>query len=860
MLSGYLKPQPPDVSAEFFQPHLQMVVWISARMTISMKPSLHKSKFIVEESEIDTVLSPHSFTRGVQGDKPSGKHQIIVKNQKQLEVDLALGYQSFHEEQPPRSSNGEKTQGTQLSFGKRLKTHVPVGSMKNHRQFNTVELGKTSQSSKVPLIFKELSSQGSTASEQKIGDGNHLPKGILGGQARTKTDSIIVSHKRQKIIENQKQQEDDWARGFQSLRRNFPKQTPRLYNAEKVHRRYQPTGPNIKIPGPLITIDNAETGIGRPSSKCPLISEISSSEASTSHMKNESEGMCTPNPYTVNQAGSGTKEDQMAGSDQCKKMRENKKQKKVNVDLGHQSINKVFPKQSDSYDGERMYSRYKSIGSTVKTPAPDGTMKNQELTRSKPATAGISPQASEVSRYKASTSHTQRMNDGKCVPKQIPLKQTMAEQNLRIGTKEYSPGFSPDLLQKTSKCLKNIAPHDKEDQDQYVSKGKEQLTSIPKLKPTSAQMIKGIDIQRFYLHTPDKMCSSAALYYTLDLIKTMKIKYQIPHQTTTYPPWEEGRQINNDRSSFLEPNFSFLSQFLNSYKTYRRYPSIIVATKNEVTSDKLSSNNNNSERYRVIQQLSEKDKHIEVSTINMNLENLDQVLPSLTQEESDDELKQGDRELSVATDFRAFSVVNTPKHPNSPSQSERTTTPDRFQSLAPEGGSDNLVRKQKGDFVYWVRRSDSIEIEVKTMLREYLSERNRELKGKSKAKVSEHESEDENEQHESKMNHLVLTTLLEDMNQKLYDSLYTNMSNTVEEKMNQLTDEISNHQDQQLQYQQRTDDKLDQIHQLLLNMNNPQIPASVQQEATSSANRVGTYSHKRNYITNSSGKHTTDGT
>ncbi|KAH9814308.1 hypothetical protein DFH28DRAFT_1095781 [Melampsora americana] len=52
-----------------------------------------------------------------------------------------------------------------------------------------------------------------------------------------------------------------------------------------------------------------------------------------------------------------------------------------------------------------------------------------------------------------------------------------------------------------------------------------------------------IDIKTFHQHTPDKMCSAAAIYYTRDLIMNLSDRYSYRAQLTQCPSWELGKQI-----------------------------------------------------------------------------------------------------------------------------------------------------------------------------------------------------------------------------------------------------------------------------------------------------------------------------
>ncbi|KAH9816252.1 hypothetical protein DFH28DRAFT_220345 [Melampsora americana] len=52
-----------------------------------------------------------------------------------------------------------------------------------------------------------------------------------------------------------------------------------------------------------------------------------------------------------------------------------------------------------------------------------------------------------------------------------------------------------------------------------------------------------IDIKTFHQHTPDKMCSAAAIYYTRDLIMSLSDRYSYQGPVSQYPSWELGKQI-----------------------------------------------------------------------------------------------------------------------------------------------------------------------------------------------------------------------------------------------------------------------------------------------------------------------------
>ncbi|KAH9816249.1 hypothetical protein DFH28DRAFT_1056728 [Melampsora americana] len=52
-----------------------------------------------------------------------------------------------------------------------------------------------------------------------------------------------------------------------------------------------------------------------------------------------------------------------------------------------------------------------------------------------------------------------------------------------------------------------------------------------------------IDIKTFHQHTPDKMCSAAAIYYTRDLMMDLSHRYSYRSQSSQYPSWELGKHI-----------------------------------------------------------------------------------------------------------------------------------------------------------------------------------------------------------------------------------------------------------------------------------------------------------------------------
>lgn len=79
--------------------------------------------------------------------------------------------------------------------------------------------------------------------------------------------------------------------------------------------------------------------------------------------------------------------------------------------------------------------------------------------------------------------------------------------------------------------------------DAYGPSFSQGTTSIPSASQNLEAREGKIDIRNFHLHTPDKMCSAAAIHYTQDLIKTLSKKYLRSSESYIYPTWEVGKMI-----------------------------------------------------------------------------------------------------------------------------------------------------------------------------------------------------------------------------------------------------------------------------------------------------------------------------
>ncbi|EGG08210.1 uncharacterized protein MELLADRAFT_62022 [Melampsora larici-populina 98AG31] len=480
-----------------------VVLCILSHMGLSMKHSLQKPRFNIREGTLDTELSPHTCIKDLPTQESSIKRQKNIENQDKQKLDLSFARQSLQKElpkRPPRSDDGKTMLGKYSSFSPIIERHVPGGSIKSKAQFSKAELGKTRPSSKGSLVEKVTGSPGSTPCIQKMTNGNSVPKRSLVDQIRIQEDSRIFSNKCQKIIENNKEGKEYLVLGGMS------RQSPQDYE----------------------------------------ISELSTSKCSTSHrqiMRNE---QCVPDHSPSVQAR--ITYNQVTAPNKYQKFVENSEQHRRNLSWDSQSFNKYLNKHSNQLGQEEQTNRrYKSIGQKMETPVPFGTMKNQgKLRKTEYALAETSSQGHhklELSRYKGPSSHEQKMSVDQHEPKQRPLKRARTDQNPQIGAKQYNQDFPPDCLQVSSKHLKNQVSHDKELGDGYVSKSKDKSTKFQKIEHSSAQRIPGIDIQRFHLHNPDKMCSAAAAHFTQDLIETLKIRYQAQSKLSLSPTWEVGKEM-----------------------------------------------------------------------------------------------------------------------------------------------------------------------------------------------------------------------------------------------------------------------------------------------------------------------------
>ncbi|EGG07655.1 uncharacterized protein MELLADRAFT_62458 [Melampsora larici-populina 98AG31] len=360
--------------------------------------------------------------------------------------------------------------------------------------------------------------------------------------------------KHQKTLTDQKQHEDVVDLAYQPHNWYFPKQAHRFHNGRNIHKISPYATPDIETHitvGPVKNngeINRAQVGQQRPRSKSRLISNLLSSQGSESYVQNMSDGnhglKCTP-------ANSNMSTDNlMIGSSKRQKITGNQNKEAGNLVLGHQALDEYFPKQAHrSFDKDKMQNRYDSVGTKVKKPLPIGAIESQgalpkgKLEFPKPVSKGN--QVSEWSRSKGSTSHIQNMIDGNCAIEadQIQLKQARTDQTPKKDPKGINQKFQPHVLQMPPKPLKKMSPYSWESKEKYAYKGKTKLANNPKLTCTSVKRMQGINIQTFYSHNPDKMCSAAAYHFTKDLLTTMKIKYQPQTKQTNYPTWEAAKQM-----------------------------------------------------------------------------------------------------------------------------------------------------------------------------------------------------------------------------------------------------------------------------------------------------------------------------
>ncbi|KAH9821946.1 hypothetical protein DFH28DRAFT_1104283 [Melampsora americana] len=318
----------------------------------------------------------------------------------------------------------------------------------------------------------------------------------------------------QNIMKNQNQSDKDLALGNQSLNKDLLKQ-PQLRNPQ-------------------------------PSSKVRLASQVWRYQDSIPQINKMREGHVVPEFSPIDQAGS--KGDETIGSNKRKKIVEKQKQQEGNSGLDYQSQNIYLSKQSHKLIIlEKMQKGYPSNGPKIKTSIPTGTTSNQsELTSAslrltRPSLKGHL--SSKFSSSKGSIPHSQKMSAGQCATNQIPPDWARTEQTPRINSKKGKWGIPSHHLQMAHTSLKKIASGGRKNKDHYISKGNNKLPNISKIEHTSVERTQGIDIQKFYLHVPDKMCSAAALHFTKDLMQNMEKKYLLRNKQSKYPTWDAGQQL-----------------------------------------------------------------------------------------------------------------------------------------------------------------------------------------------------------------------------------------------------------------------------------------------------------------------------
>ncbi|KAH9821940.1 hypothetical protein DFH28DRAFT_882859 [Melampsora americana] len=363
-------------------------------------------------------------------------------------------------------------------------------------------------------------------------------------------------------LKYQKEHKDDLTLEYQVHNKDIPKQAHRLHDATKIHGKFQSFTPNIETHIPVGSMNNQEefsrvqVGQQRPSSKSHLISVLSPQESS-SYVQRMSDGHHALKRTSVNPARDT--DNPIIGHNKRRKGLGNQNQEEDNLDLGHQSLNKYFPKQPHRlYDGgklhgrssssaQNMQQRYEFVGPEIKKPLPVGPMESQgKLSKGK---SGISRPfskgqlISELSGSKGSTSHMHNTIDEKCAIKQRTVNQARTYQTSKIDFKGINQRFQPDGLQIPAQHLRNIKSHNWQNQDKSVFKGKGKVSNISMIKNTSAQRISEVDLPSFYSHNPDKMCSAAAVHFTLDLLAVMQKKYQAHKRQTNWPTWEEAEHI-----------------------------------------------------------------------------------------------------------------------------------------------------------------------------------------------------------------------------------------------------------------------------------------------------------------------------
>ncbi|KAH9817940.1 hypothetical protein DFH28DRAFT_961319, partial [Melampsora americana] len=524
-----------------------MVLTISIHMAISMNP-----KFNVEESTLDTAFSTRAFSDS-QIQKLCEKHQKIMKDSKEAREDLVLEYQSLNKDFKKNLHRDDRKnmQERYQHFSPDIKSKT-VSSVKAEEGFKKAKPQVGKSHPRTPLFSQVLKSQDLTSHVKEMGNKNCVSKRRPFNQDGLQDNQIIGSNKRQKLVENHKPQEINSGLDHQLLTNYIPKNSHKSYGGEGSQRAHQLIGPRIKKFKPVVImkdpklITRAEPTMGNKSLKVRLMSDLLTSKISTSCKTETRDGHCVPKHSDYDE--DGKKGGTMIKCDKHQRATESANQQEHNSVLGLQSPNILLKKKSHKLvNRETIYRELQSIQPTIKTYIPVSKMKDQaEHTRAalriaRPSSKG--QLVSEFSSSKGSTFHTQKISVGQCGTDKSPVEWITTEQTPRKDSKEYKWALPPDLLQMTYGPVKNIPSHDREYQDEYASSSKDKLPNVSQVRDTLELKLQGIDIQNFYLHQPDKMCSAAALHFTLDLITKLEYKYHAWNKQANYPTWEVGKTL-----------------------------------------------------------------------------------------------------------------------------------------------------------------------------------------------------------------------------------------------------------------------------------------------------------------------------
>ncbi|EGG08711.1 uncharacterized protein MELLADRAFT_61702 [Melampsora larici-populina 98AG31] len=345
-----------------------------------------------------------------------------------------------------------------------------------------------------------------------------LTRDVQQDKSRGKHPETIARHKKQ---------QHDLALVNESHNKDPLKQPHRSYDGGKFHGRYSSFGPIIEPHVPVgLKRDHGklyrtEVGKQSQSSRDRLIVELLSSPGSTSHIQRISDECHVQKHRPL---GHAVKDARMGS---------NKRQKIT-------GIQEYQSEQSHTLsDRAKFVGRDQSLGSKNKTPITSSAIPNQEVhSRAEVGMANPSWEGSLSSG--SSSSYFHKISDDHPVPKPSPLKQARTKQTPIPGSRIDNFRFPPDLLRMASRPIKHVASPTQADADSF-SKAKQTLTNIPEIKDTPSQ--RGINIQEFHLHPPEKMCSAAAIHFTLDLMTNLESKYNLADQESQYPAWQAGKQI-----------------------------------------------------------------------------------------------------------------------------------------------------------------------------------------------------------------------------------------------------------------------------------------------------------------------------